>query len=252
MRRIRSVIIDDEDLARERIRSLLAHHDDVEVVGEYANGADALRDLTESAPDLIFLDVQMPGIDGFSLLQAFREDVRPAVIFVTAYDAHAIRAFEVDALDYLLKPFTKERFERAIERVRARYSAGGDLEYRMRLSQALKRMRITNRLERLPIKTENGTSFIRVDDLDWAQAEGNYMRVHANGNSARLRETVEAFCQRLPLEQFIRIHRSVVVNLDRIVRVEPWTHGEYVVVLSDGTKLKSGRAYSESLRALLS
>jgi two-component system LytT family response regulator len=251
MNRIRSVIIDDEVLARERIRSLLPHHDDVEVVGEYENGADALRDLPDLAPDLLFLDVQMPGIDGFSLLRSLREEQRPAVIFVTAYDEHAILAFEVDALDYLLKPFTRERFERTIERVRERCSAGGELEYRMRLSRALKRARITNRFERLPIKTENGTSFIPIDEVDWAEVEGNYMRVHAGGNSARLRETVEALCERLPLEQFIRIHRSIVVNLDRIVRVEPWTHGEYVVVLRDGTKLKSGRAYSEPLRALL-
>lgn len=251
MNRIRSVIIDDEDLARERIRALLADHDDVEVAGEYANGSDALRDLADLAPDLLFLDVQMPGMDGFSLLQSLREEQRPAVIFVTAYDEHAIRAFEVDALDYLLKPFTQERFDRALERVRVRYGAGGDLEYRMRLSRALKRMRVTNRFDRLPVKTENGTSFIRIDDVDWAEAEGNYMRVHAGGVSARLRETVETFCERLPLEQFIRIHRSIVVNLDRIVRVEPWTHGEYVVVLLDGTKLKSGRAYSESVRELL-
>lgn len=251
MNRIRSIIVDDEHLARERIRSLLTEHADVEVAGEFASGADALRDLPALAPDLLFLDVQMPGIDGFSLLQALPEEQRPAVIFVTAYDEHAIRAFEVDALDYLLKPFTKERFDRAIERVRARYGAGGDLEYRMRLSNALKRMRIANRLERLPVKTENGTSFIRIDDVDWAQAEGNYMRVHAGGVCARLRETVEAFCERLPLEQFLRIHRSLVVNLDRIVRVEPWAHGEYVVVLRDGTKLKSGRAYSDSLRTLL-
>lgn len=251
MNRIRSVIIDDEDLARERIRTLLAGHDDVEISGEYANGADALRDLADLAPDLLFLDVQMPGMDGFSLLQSLREEQRPAVIFVTAYDEHAIRAFEVDALDYLLKPFTRERFERALERVRVRCGSGGDVEYRMRLSRALKRMRIASRLDRLPIKTENGTSFIRIDDVDWAEAEGNYMRVHAGSASVRLRETVESFCERLPLEQFIRIHRSIVVNLDRVVRVEPWTHGEYVVVLQNGTKLKSGRTYSEFVRALL-
>jgi two-component system LytT family response regulator len=252
MNRIRSVIVDDEDLARERIRVLLADHADVEVAGEYANGADALRNLAHLAPDLLFLDVQMPGMDGFSLLYSLPEEQRPAVIFVTAYDEHAIRAFEADALDYLLKPFTKERFERALQRVRSRYGAGGDLEYRRRLSQALNRMRVANRFDRLPVKTENGTSFIRIDDVDWAEAEGNYMRVHAGRVSARLRETVENFCGRLPPERFIRIHRSIVLNIDRIVRVEPWAHGEYVVVLLDGTKLKSGRAYSESVRALLS
>lgn len=251
MNRIRSVIIDDEELARERIRALLADHADVEVAGEYANGADALRDLADLAPDLLFLDVQMPGMDGFSLLQSLHEEQRPAVIFVTAYDEHAIRAFEVDALDFLLKPFTRERFERALERVRARSAEGGDVAYRMRLSRALKRMRNANRFDRLPIKTENGTSFIRINEIDWAEAEGNYMRVHASGGSVRFRETVEMFCERLPMDQFIRIHRSIVVNLDRIVRVEPWTHGEYVVVLGNGTKLKSGRTYSESVRALL-
>jgi two-component system LytT family response regulator len=251
MTRIRCVIVDDEELARERIRSLLLIYDDVETVGEYGTGAAALRELAAVAPDLIFLDVQMPGIDGFSLLQAMHEDERPAVIFVTAYDEHAIRAFEVDALDYLLKPFTKERFARTMDRVRARFRSGGDLEYRLRLSQTLKRFRSAQGLERLPIKTEQGTSFLPIEDLDWAEADGNYVQVHTGRNAARMRETIEGFCDRLPAERFIRIHRSIVVNVERIVRVEPWTHGEFVVVLRDGTKLKSGRAYSEVVRALL-
>jgi two-component system, LytTR family, response regulator len=248
---IKSVIVDDEDLARERIRSFLTDHADVQVAGEFSNGADALRNLLDIEPDLIFLDVQMPGMDGFTMLRALPEDARPAVIFVTAYDEHAIHAFEVDALDYLLKPFTKERFARAIERVRAQTTAAGTGEYRARLSRALKRIAPAQRFDRIPVKDENGTTFVRIDDVDWAESESNYVRIHAEKVNARLRETMEAFCERLPPERFIRIHRSMVVNLDSIVRVEPWAHGEHVVVLRDGTKLKSGRAYSAGLRDLL-
>jgi two-component system LytT family response regulator len=251
MNKLRAAIVDDEALARERVRSLLADHSDIVLAGDYESGADALRELAGARIDLLFLDVQMPGMDGFSLLRALPESERPAVIFVTAYDEHAIKAFEVDALDYLLKPFTKERFDRAIERVRLRYDAAGDPEYRRRLSKALRRVRGPSHSDRLAIRTENGTSFVRIGDVDWAESDGNYVRIHVKDASARIRETVEAFCERLPLEQFIRIHRSFVVNLDRIVRVEPWTHGEYVIVLRDGTKLKSGRVYSHAVRALL-
>lgn len=252
MSRIRCAIVDDEDLARERIRALLLAYDDFENAGEYGNGADALRNLPDLAPDVIFLDVQMPGIDGFSLLQALRDEQRPAVIFVTAYDEHAIRAFEVDALDYLLKPFTKDRFHRTIERVRSRSRSGGDLEYRLRLSKALKRMRSEQGRDRVPVKTEQGTAFVPLDDLEWAQADGNYIQLYAGGQMrARTRGTIEALCERLPADRFIRIHRSTIVNVLRIVRIEHWTHGEFIVVLSSGTKLKSGRAYSHIVRELL-
>lgn len=248
---IKAAIVDDEALARERLRSLLSEHSDIEIAGEFVNGAEALRHLVEMEPDLLFLDVQMPGMDGFTMLQALPEDARPAVIFVTAFDEHAIRAFEVDALDYLLKPFTKERFGRALERARARAGAGGLREYRKQLSRALKRVAPLNRFDRIPLKDERGTTLVRIDDVDWAESESNYVRVHAGGIHARLRETMEVFCERFPEDRFIRIHRSMLVNLDRIARVEAWTHGEYIVVLQNGTKLKSGRAYSAALRNLL-
>jgi two-component system LytT family response regulator len=251
MTRLRSVIVDDEDLARERLRSLLTEYGDIEIVGEYSSGANALREMSKNLPDLLFLDVEMPGMDGFSLLQAIPDDQCPSVIFVTAYNEHAIRAFEVDALDYLLKPFSKERFQRTVDRARARYAGDRDLQYRTQLSRAIKRMQQFSGSARLPIKTESGTSFIAVNDVEWAQAEGNYIRVHAGSVSARLRDTVESFQERLPPDRFIRIHRSIIVNLNRIIRIEPWTHGEFVVVLADGTKLKSGRAYSENLHPLL-
>lgn len=248
---IRCIIIDDEDLARERIRSLLADYEGIENVGEYASAAEVLREIADVHPDLMFLDIEMAGIDGFSLLDSLREERRPSVIFVTAYDEHAIRAFDLNAVDYLLKPFTKERFGRAMERVRSRRIAGGDTEYRARLSTALASIREDRSRARLPIKTGDGTYFIPIDTVDWAESDGNYVRVHAGKICAPLRETMVHFCDRLPPERFVRIHRSAVVNVERIERIEPWAHAEFVVVLRDGTKLKSGRAFGQSLRDLM-
>ena len=251
MKAIRAVIVDDEDLARERIRTLLADSDDVALVGEYERGADALRELAQVRPDLLFLDVQMPGIDGFSMLEAIPAEHRPAcVIFVTAYDAHAIRAFDVNAVDYLLKPFTNERFARALDRVRARADedrAG----YAANVASAIESIRSARNPDRIPIKTENGTHFVAVGEIDWAESDGNYVRIHTGKESAAMRETLTRFCERLPAERFVRVHRCVVVNVERIARVEPWAHGEYVIVLRSGAKVKSGRAYGDVLRALL-
>jgi two-component system LytT family response regulator len=248
---IRSIIVDDEDLARERIRTLLGGHYDVEVVAEYARGADALREIASVRPDLMFLDISMPGIDGFSLLEALPLEHRPpAVIFVTAYDEHAIRAFDVNAIDYLLKPFTRERFDSAIERVRRSNAVPGPA-YRQRMDAALETIRKSKR-ERIAVKSEYGTSFLAVADVDWAESSGNYVLVHSRGATTAVRETLNRLAARLPQDRFLRVHRSIVVNLERIVRIEPWTHGEHVIVLRDGTKLKSGRSYSEALRALLS
>jgi two-component system LytT family response regulator len=247
----KAVIIDDEDLARERIRSLLVDHPDVVVCAEFSNGADALRHLQTIEPDLVFLDIQMPGMNGFTMLQAVPEDVRPAVIFITAYDEHAIEAFEVEALDYLLKPFTKERFARALERFRNRAAERRSGEYATRLSRALEHVSPSFRYDRIPVKMDNGTALVRVDDVNWAESESNYIRIHTAVTNARIRDTMESFCKRLPTGSFLRIHRSLVVNVDRIVRIEPWANGEYVVVLRDGTKLKSGRAYGDALRELL-
>ncbi|HET6894402.1 MAG TPA: LytTR family DNA-binding domain-containing protein [Candidatus Baltobacteraceae bacterium] len=248
---IKAVIIDDEDLARERIRSFLTEHSDILVCAEFSNGSDALRDVQAIDPDLIFLDIQMPGMNGFVMLQALPENVRPAVIFITAYDEHAIEAFEVEALDYLLKPFTKERFARALERFRNRTAERHSGEYEQRLSRALEHVSPSFRYDRIPVKVDNGTVLVRVDDVDWAESESNYIRIHAAVANARLRDTMESFCKRLPDGRFLRIHRSIVVNVDRIVRIEPWARGEYIVVLRNGTKLKSGRAYGYALRELL-
>lgn len=247
---IRAIIVDDEPLARERIASLLAESDDIEMVGQYESGAGALREIAEAAPDVVFLDVQMPGIDGFSLLAALKEEQRPVVVFVTAFDEHAVRAFEVNAIDYLLKPFTKERFDRTLERVRSRLDGRDRREYRSQLSHALDQFDRA-RTERLPIRTEQGTYLLPFEDIDWMEAEGNYMRVHAGAASPRIRETVESLSARLPADRFLRIHRSIIVNVSRILRIEPWAHGEFVVVLRDGAKLKSGRAYSHVVRQLL-
>lgn len=248
---IKAVIIDDEELARERIRSFLVDHSDVIVCAEFSNGTDALTHLQAIEPDLVFLDIQMPGMNGFMLLQALPEDARPAVIFITAYDRHAIEAFDVEALDYLLKPFTKERFARALERFRNRAAERRSGDYGARLSRALEHVSPSFRYDRIPVKVDNGTALVRVDDVNWAESELNYIRIHATSVNARIRDTMESFCKRLPNGRFLRIHRSIVVNVERIVRVEPWANSEYIVVLRDGTKLKSGRAYGDLLRELL-
>jgi len=203
-------------------------------------------------PDLVFLDVQMPGLDGFGVIKKLldKKVAMPQIIFSTAFDQYAVKAFEVNAVDYLLKPFTKERFERALDRVRERRAAGEDIAYRARVSKVLASLGNDRARARLPIKTENGTYLIATEKVDWAQAERNCIRVHAGALHARIRETMAHFCERLPAGDFIRIHRSVVVNIDRIERIEPWAHGEYIVGLRDGTKLKSSRLYAQSLRDL--
>lgn len=244
------MIADDEAPAREKLRLLLAEHADVEIVAECDSGIDALERIVELDPDLVFLDIHMPGMTGLAVLQSLPECDRPSVIFVTAYDEHAIAAFDVEAIDYLLKPFTRERFVRALERYRAREHDDGSVAYGARVSRALERAAPAFPYDRIPLRMENGTALLPIDDLDWAESEANYIRIHAGKLEARLRETMDIFYRRLPEGRFIRIHRSIVVAVSRIVRIEPWANSEYILVLGNGTKLKSSRAYASAIRAL--
>jgi len=250
MATLRTAIVDDEKPARDRIRDMLASHADVDVVCEAESGAQALRQVREMRPSLVFLDVQMPELDGFGVLHALEPEERPAaIVFVTAYDTHAIRAFEVNAIDYLLKPYTAERFNDALRRARARLQTPGapliDVDALLRTLAERK-----TASERLAIKTRDDVRFVRADEIDWLQSDGNYTIVHAGSNALRTRETLADLETRLMPSGFMRIHRSIVVNLDRVFRLEPWAHGEYVLVLRNGTKLNSGRAYGERIRAL--
>ncbi len=249
---IRAAIVDDEPLARRRIRNLLMEARDVEIIAECANGEDAIESLDGSPPDLLFLDIQMPEIDGFDVLQAIGVDRVPVVIFVTAYDRFALRAFEAHALDYLLKPFDDERFEGALERARERIrqQQGGDLD--RRLHALLDEVRgDRGYLRRLVVPVGHRHVFIRTEQIDWIEAERNYIRLHVGGRAYLLRENLSRIASALDPAAFCRIHRSTIVNIDRIQAVESLFRGEYLLVLHDGTKLTSGRSYRRSLHAIM-
>jgi two-component system LytT family response regulator len=249
---IRAVIVDDEPLARERIRSLVGQEPDVEVVGEAGDGRAAVELIRREKPDLVFLDVQMPGLDGFGVLQALEGAVPPAVVFVTAYDQYALQAFDVHALDYLLKPFNSRRFKKAMQRARTELARDSAPEVHERLLSLLEGLRADRRApERIVLKSAGRVSFLKVDEVDWVEAEGNYVRLHVGPTSHLLRETMKNIEGRLDPDRFIRIHRSTIVNTDRIKELHPLFHGEYAVILRDGTRLTASRGPDNKLRRLL-
>jgi two-component system LytT family response regulator len=247
--KIRALIADDEPLARERIRTLLAHEADIEVVAECADGKETVRAIQKLAPDLIFLDIQMPELSGFEVLQKLDASAAPAIIFVTAYDQYALQAFEVRALDYLMKPFDAERFRKALERGREqirRLRSGEVNERLLALLEDLERGR--KYLERLVIRTGGRVFFLRVDEIDWIEAAGNYVRLHIGAEEHLLRETMNSLEQKLDPARFARIHRSTMVNLTRIKELQPWFRGDYVVILRDGHQLTLSRSYRGRLK----
>lgn len=248
---IRVVIVDDEPLARERIRTLLEAEPDLQLIGECGDGAEAVRVMVTEKPDLVFLDVQMPELDGFAVIDALPANQRPWVVFITAYDEHAVRAFEVNAIDYLLKPVEPRRFQAAITRVRERLSqppASRDAALEAVLAELRK---ARGHAARLVVRDGSKVSFVRTEEIDWIDASGNYARLHVNGGVHLLREPLKVLETRLDPERFLRVHRSAIVNLERITSVEPYFHGEYTLTLRDGTKLTSSRTHSVRLRAFL-
>lgn len=249
---IRALIVDDELLARERLVQFCAEETDLEIVGQCANGTEAIAAIRAQSPDLVFLDVQMPEKDGFGVLAEVAPEKMPAVIFVTAYDQFALKAFEVHAVDYLLKPFDHERFRKALERAREqiRRPRSGDLSYQLHaLLASLQPGALP--LNRLAVKSSSGVVFVRTDELDWIQAADNYVELHAGPNSYQHRETLTALEERLPSARFLRISRSLIVNLERIKELQPLSHGDYAVVLADGTRLTLSRNYRAALQQLL-
>lgn len=249
---IRVLLVDDEPLAREMIREMLKDDSEVEVVGECVNGREAVEAFQEHNPDLIFLDVQMPEIGGFEVLEALKSVNMPHVIFVTAYDQYAVRAFEVHALDYLLKPFDRERFDSAWRRAKAHILATRDGEMDQRILAILEELKAGSKyLERLVIKSGGRVFFLDTDDIDWIEAEGNYVSVHTGKKSHLLRETISSLESQLDPKKFLRIHRSSIVKIDRIKELQPWFHGEYRVLLMDGTQLTLSRNYRENLQEAL-
>jgi two-component system LytT family response regulator len=249
---IRVLIVDDEPLARRVLREMLETDPEVTIVGESVNGREAVKAITESTPDLLFLDIQMPEMGGFEVLDALGDARVPHLIFVTAYDQYAVRAFEVHALDYILKPFDRDRFDsswlRAKEQLK-RDRNGGMEQKILSLLEDLKAG--TKYLERLVIKSSGRIYFLETNEIDWIQAEGNYVSVHAGKKSHLLRETISSLESQLDPKKFLRIHRSAIVRIDRIKELQPWFHGEYHVILQDGTQLTLSRNYRDRLQEAL-
>lgn len=252
MKKIRTLVVDDEPLARERLTSLLSAEPDIEVVGQCRDGEEAVRAIMDSSPDLVFLDVQMPAMNGFEVIEAVGSERMPLVIFVTAYDQHALRAFQVRALDYVLKPFDRERFQEAVQRARVHIQRDETGDLGRRLIALVKDLRRDQpKTDRLVVKSGGRLFFLRTDEIDWIEAAGNYVRLHVGNTSHLLRETMNAIEGRLDPEKFFRIHRSRIVNMERIQEMQPWLNGEYAVVLRTGTRLTLSRGYREKLQERL-
>ena len=250
--RIRLLTVDDEPLAREKVRTLVEGDPELEIVGECTNGVEAVTAVQSLRPDLMLLDVQMPQMDGFAVLEALRSEYLPLVIFVTAFDHYAIQAFEVHALDYLLKPFDRERFNAAIEHAKTHLRGTRNGQLDQRILSLLKQIEAgSNYLERLVVKTGGRVSFLLTSEIDWIEAEGNYVNVHTARKSHLLRESISSLEAQLDPKEFIRIHRSTIVNLRRIKELQPWSHGEYHVILHDGTELTLSRNYRDGFQNVL-
>jgi two-component system LytT family response regulator len=231
---------------------MLAAHPDITVVGECGSGTQAVEAVRAEAPDLLFLDVQMPGLDGFQVLQELRRDALPEVVFVTAFDQYALRAFEVHALDYLLKPFDEERLARALERARAHLRRPDRQEDRRQILELLDELRGARRWrERLVIKMGERAFLQPVAEIDWIEADGKYVKVHVGPRTHTLRETLTQLSEVLDPERFLRISRSAIVNVDRIREIQPWFRGDHVVIMKNGAEVTSTRGYRDCLKELL-
>jgi two-component system LytT family response regulator len=262
VRTIRTLIVDDEPLARERVRTMVSGESDLELIGEARDGAEAVDAILSQSPDLVFLDVQMPKLDGFEVIRSVGVERMPPVVFVTAFDQHALRAFEVQALDYLLTPFDRERSHGALRRVRQLMDATENGELSRRLMALVRDLKADvpephtppqadRKSDRMVVKSGGRLFFLRADEIDWIEAAGNYVRVHVGAEAHLLRETMNAIEARLNPEVFFRIHRSRIVNIERVKELQPWFNGEYVVILRNGTKLTLSRGYREKLQERL-
>jgi len=258
-RPIRVIVADDEALARQRVRRLLRREPDVQVVGECADGAETVAAVLREAPDLLLLDVQMPELDGFAVLRALPEDRVPVTVFVTAFDQYALRAFEAHALDYLLKPFTETRFAAAFERARAQLDRARHQEVAA-LRTLLEQMRGELRGlgpdapapdDRLLVKAEGRVEVVPLHEVDYLEAARNQVRVHSGRAVHLVRETLTSLEARLDPARFARIHRSMIVNLDRVAAIEPWFSGDAIVVLRQGARLRLSRSYRQGLEERL-
>ncbi|QSQ22447.1 response regulator transcription factor [Pyxidicoccus parkwayensis] len=248
---VRTLIVDDEPLARERLRALLAPEKDLHPLAECGDGQEALSVMARERPALVFLDVEMPELDGFSVLSELAVVPLPVVVFVTAWPQHAVRAFDASAVDYLLKPFTVERFQRTLTRVRERLAAP-PVDLRQQLQHLLQELRPAPVApERLVVKTGAQTLLVPVEDIDWVESAGNYVTLHVGREEHLLRETMAELEARLGSRRFARIHRSALVNVDRIHSLSPTLSGDHRLVLRDGQELTLSRTYRARLEQVL-
>jgi two-component system, LytTR family, response regulator len=253
---IRAILVDDEPLALRKLRRLLSGERDVHIIDECSEGRQAAAAIRRHTPDLVFLDIQIPELDGFEVLAALGEDELPVIVFVTAYDEHALRAFDAHALDYLLKPVTRERFRESLDHARARVRerrAAGIVDERLLALKAERDARTSaNRhLTRIAVKSGGSAFFVRPEEVDWIEAADNYVRLHVGATSHLVRESLRMLEAKLDSRMFLRVHRSAIVNVDAIRELQPWFHGDHVMILRSGARLTCSRRYDERLRLML-
>jgi two-component system LytT family response regulator len=245
---IRILIVDDELMARKRLRRFILKEPDIEIVGECANGRDAIAAIKQLIPDLVFLDVQMPEMNAFEVLRAVGVETMPLVIFVTAYEEFALQAFEARAIDYLLKPFDYERFQKALERAKTYLKGHANGAINERLSALLDHWAEPSyQRSHLAVQTSGRLLFLKLEDIDWVEAAGNYVGLHVGRDNHLLHTTMNELEKKLPPRRFLRIHRSTMVNLNSIREIQPLFHGDSVVVLKNGTRLNASRSGSQKL-----
>ena len=249
--RITALIVDDEPLARDRIREMLKDHREIEVIGEAKNGREAIESIVNQNPDLVFLDVQMPDLSGFDVLQNLDVERLPLIIFVTAYDQHAIRAFDVHAVDYLTKPFDRKRFAEAIEQAKVFMKAAKQPETARLLSLLEDLKAGTPYRERFAIKSGETVTFVRVEDVDAIEAEGNYVRLKFGNASHLLRDTLNNVESQINPRIFVRIHRRTIVNINSVKELQTWARGEYRVVLFTGVHYTLSRGYRQHFESFI-
>ena len=259
------LLADDEPLARRRLRALLARHAEYDVIAECEDGVEAVERILALRPDLVFLDIHMPELDGVAVAEALAAEAErggavPVLVFVTAYDAHAVRAFDLNAVDYVLKPIDVERFDRSLarasDRIAARRASAASGDASSDADAALRAVLAELRPAapypaRFVVRDAKGLYFVRADEIDHVDADGNYVGLWARGRRHLLRETMKGIEAKLDPARFVRVHRSAIVNVDRVKRLEPWAHGEYVITMEDGTKITSSRTHGGRLQELL-
>ena len=248
---IHTLIVDDEPLARDRIKRFLRDEEGIRLIGECKNGSEAIDAINSESPELVFLDIQMPEKNGFDVIKALDAKNMPTIIFVTAYDQYALQAFDVHALDYLLKPFNRERIKRALVRAREHidHKRMGNIDER--LNALIADIRGEKKfLDRLVVKAVGRVFFLKTDEIDWIEAAGNYVKLHVGRDSHMIRETMNGIESKLDPAKFLRIHRSTVVNIDRIKELHPMFSGDYAVILRNGTELALSRNYRERFTEL--